>query len=60
VAAVTAEVQRNHWWEVVMDAGWAIQVPKPTVSSSPTLRVPETVGKTVFNGALLITSVVAD
>jgi hypothetical protein len=53
-------VQRNHWWEVVIVAGWAIHVPEFTVRRLPTLRVPETVGEVVAIGALLITSVDAE
>ena len=60
MAVVTAEVQRNHWWEVVIVAGWAIHVPEFTVRRLPTLRVPETVGEVVAIGALLITSVDAE
>jgi hypothetical protein len=43
-----------------MVAGWAIHVPESTVSRLPTLRVPDTVGEAVANGALLITSVEAE
>ena len=59
VMAVTALVQRNHWWVVDMLPGDAAHVPLETVKTCPMSLAPEIDGFAIATGALVITAVEA-